>query len=121
MDRKSDTSPADDELIARFLAGEEAAFDLVVQRYRKDIYRIAWRITGNHAEADDLAQETFCRAFTGLRDFRGEASLKTWLSRIATNLSLNLVQSARIARRDETTVETLARTGEAAKIGRAHV
>src|SRR5262249_54734561 len=87
-----------------------------VLRYRRDIYRIAYRITGDHAEADDLAQETFCRAYTALGEFRGDASLKTWLCRIVSNLSLNVVQSARLTRRDGTTVEDLAQAGEAATV-----
>jgi len=111
MDRTADTQPADAELVARFLDGEEAAFDLIVVRHRREVYRLAWRLTGNHAEADDLAQETFCRAYTGLAGFRGDASLKTWLCRIVTNLSLNVVQSARLTRRDGATLEDLERSG----------
>ena len=111
MDHQADQSPADEELIRRFRDGDEASFDLLVLRYRKEIYRIAYRITGDHAEADDLAQETFCRAYTAMHSFRGESSLKTWLCRIVSNLSLNVVQSARVARRDVSTVEGLAQTG----------
>lgn len=111
MDPKADAVPTDDELVGRFRGGEEAAFDTLVLRYRKEVYRIAYRITGDPAEADDLAQETFCRAYAGLNDFRGESSLKTWLCRIVSNLSLNLVQSARVARRDQAEVETLEQAG----------
>ncbi|HZI95277.1 MAG TPA: sigma-70 family RNA polymerase sigma factor [Patescibacteria group bacterium] len=111
MDHQADQSPADEELVRRFCGGDEASFDLLVLRYRKEMYRIAYRITGNHAEADDLAQETFCRAYTALRTFRGESSLKTWLCRIVSNLSLNVAQSARVIRRDAATVEDLARAG----------
>ena len=111
MDHQADQSPADEDLIRRFRDGDEASFDLLVLRYRKEIYRIAYRITGDHAEADDLAQETFCRAYTALHSFRGESSLKTWLCRIVSNLSLNIVQSARVARRDTSTVEGLAESG----------
>src|SRR5574342_52050 len=114
MDRKEETPPSDEEIVRRFLGGETAAFDHLVLKYRKEIYRIAYRITGNHGEADDLAQETFCRAYEGLRGFRGEASLKTWLCRIVSNLSLNEARSARVARRDEATVEDLAEIGDKA-------
>ncbi len=73
MERKSDASSTDEELVARFAAGDDTALDRIVLRHRKEIRRIAYRLTGNHAEGDDLAQETFCRAFTALTSFRGEA------------------------------------------------
>ncbi|HEY3175449.1 MAG TPA: sigma-70 family RNA polymerase sigma factor [Candidatus Polarisedimenticolia bacterium] len=111
MDPKAETLPTDDDLVRRFRLGEEAAFDMLVLRYRKEVYRIAYRITGDHAEADDLAQETFCRAYSALDRFRGESSVRTWLCRIVSNLSLNVVQSARVARRDEVEVEGLAQAG----------
>ena len=105
MDRMAESD--DEDLVRRSREGDGTAFDDIVLRYRKDVYRVAYRLTGDHGEADDLAQETFCRAFTGLRGFRGECSLRTWLCRIATNLSLNVVQSARVTRRETTAVETL--------------
>ncbi len=111
MERPAGAWPTDEELVRRFRGGDEGAFDQIVLRHRKDIYRVAYRITGDHAEADDLAQETFCRAYGSLREFRGEASLRTWLCRIVANLSLNVVCSARVAWRDRTTVEELAESG----------
>ncbi len=98
----------DEDLVRRFKTGDEAAFDEIVLRYRKEIYRIAYRITRDHAEADDLAQETFCRAYRALGEFRGDSSLKTWLCRIVSNLSLNVVQSSRVARREAVTVDDAA-------------
>jgi RNA polymerase sigma-70 factor (ECF subfamily) len=111
------SEPASDEdLTRRARHGDTAAFDILVGRYQKEIYRIARRITGSHAEADDLAQETFCRAWTGLSGFRGDSSFRTWLHRIVSNLSLNVVQSARVARREESSVEELALAGNAATV-----
>jgi len=107
----ADAAPTDEVLVERFQAGEQAAFDRIVLRYRKEIYRIAYRLTGNHAEADDLAQETFCRAFAALPAFRGDASLRTWLCRIVWNLSLNVVSSARVSRREPVGLETLEERG----------
>ena len=101
----------DRQIVARFLQGEESAFDELVRRHRKEIYRLAWRITGSHAEADDLAQETFCRAYQALGEFRGECSLRTWLVRIVTNLSVNVLQSARVARRVDAELDALADSG----------
>lgn len=114
MDRKTEDLPTDDELVGRFRQGDQEAFDLIVLRYRKEIYRIAYRITGNHGEADDLAQETFCRAWLALHEFRGDSTLKTWLCRIVSNLSLNVVQSARVTRWDPKAIETLDQAGDAA-------
>ncbi|QTD48222.1 RNA polymerase sigma factor [Sulfidibacter corallicola] len=88
----------DAALIERFLAGEEAAFAQITMKYRKQVYAIAYRFTRNHAEADDLTQETFIRAFKNLGTFRQEASLKTWLLKICTNLSINMTRSGRITK-----------------------
>ena len=107
MERTTADLPSDDELVRRFRRGDEASFDQLVLRYRKEVYRMAWRITGNHAEADDLAQETFCRAWQALDEFRGDSTIRTWLLRIVSNLSLNVVQSARVSRRDPVAIETL--------------
>lgn len=77
-------------LVERFRRGEREAFDRIVAAYRGDIYRVARRMTGNHEDADDVSQETFLRAYKGLSGFRGDASLKTWLFRIALNLAINV-------------------------------
>jgi RNA polymerase sigma-70 factor (ECF subfamily) len=100
--------PGDAEILGRFREGDETAFDDLVRIYRKDVHRLARRLTRDATEADDLAQETFLRAYRALARFRGDASLRTWLMRIVTNLSLNLVQSARIVRRQEGDVEDAA-------------
>src|SRR5258706_2853985 len=80
----------DGELVARFLRGDEPAFDELVRRHRMGIYRVAHRLLGNHAEADDVSQETFLRAYRALRGFRGDAAFRTWITRIAINLALNV-------------------------------
>src|SRR5258706_16435420 len=100
--------PGDAEILGRFRNGDETAFDDLVRSYQKDVHRLARRLTRDAAEADDLSQETFLRAYRALDEFRGDSSLRTWLMRIVTNLSLNLVQSARIARRDDVEVEAAA-------------
>jgi len=87
--------PGDTELVARARTGDLKAFDLLVTRHRRAAYRIAWRMTGRHQDADDLSQEAFLRAWKGLRTFRGESSFATWLTRIV----MNLASSGRLARR----------------------
>lgn len=88
----------DHALVQAFGQGDETAFPRLVLKYRRQVYGLAYRFTRNHEEADDLAQETFLRAYTHLSSFRGESSFKTWLFRIVTNLSINLSQSSRLAK-----------------------
>ena len=88
----------DQSLIGWFLEGNEEAFSRLVTKYRRQAYSIAYRFTQNHEEADDLTQETFVTAFRKLHTFRGEASFKTWLLRITTNLSINTKKSGRISK-----------------------
>ena len=86
-------SCTDDELVGACLDGRRDAFDLIVTRHQKSVYQICFRFAGNHADASDLSQETFLRAWRGLRSFRRQAALGTWLHRIAVNASLNRVSS----------------------------
>jgi RNA polymerase sigma-70 factor, ECF subfamily len=79
----------DDELIRRFKGGDEAAFAEIVGRYREKILAIAVGVLRNHADAEEIAQDTFIRAHRGLAQFRGDASLATWLHRITLNLARN--------------------------------
>lgn len=81
------TRPTDEELIRAFRAGDDGAFDRWVERHMKRIYSLAYRLTGNHDDADDLAQETFIRAHRGLARFRGDSRPSTWLTRILLNLA----------------------------------
>ena len=88
----------DQTTITAFLAGDEAAFTQLVLKYRKPVYAVAYRFTQNHAEADDLAQEAFLRAYQSLANFRGDSSFKTWILRIVSNLSLNHLKSGRVTK-----------------------
>src|SRR4029453_17776796 len=78
-------------LVAACLAGRTDAFDLIVERHRRPVYQLCYRYVGNHEDASDLAQDVFLRAYRGLRNFRGQSSLSTWLYRIAVNVCLNRV------------------------------
>jgi RNA polymerase sigma-70 factor (ECF subfamily) len=78
-------------LIDACLAGRPGAFDLVVERHRRTVYQLCFRFVGNHEDASDLSQDVFLRAFRGLKSFRGQASLSTWLYRIGVNVCLNRV------------------------------
>jgi RNA polymerase sigma-70 factor (ECF subfamily) len=78
-------------LVDACLAGQPGAFDLIVERHRRSIYLLCYRFVGNHEDASDLSQDVFLRAYRGLRNFRGQSSLATWLYRIGVNVCLNHV------------------------------
>ena len=79
----------DAELVRRFHGGDESAFVEIMTRYREKIFTIALSLLRNHADAEEIAQDTFIRAHRGLVNFRGDSSLATWLHRIAVNLARN--------------------------------
>jgi RNA polymerase sigma-70 factor (ECF subfamily) len=76
--------PGDERAITRFLAGDPSGFEDIVRHYSNMVFSLAARLVGP-AEAEDVVQETFLRAWRGLEKFRGESSLKTWLYAIALN------------------------------------
>ena len=78
-------------LVDACLEGRRDAFDVIVRRHQRQVYRVCYRFVGNHEDASDLAQDVFVRAWRGLRGFKGSSALATWLYRIAVNASLNRV------------------------------
>src|SRR5437764_11464432 len=81
------------QLVSACLAGQREAFDLIVERHRRSVYLLCYRFVGNHEDASDLSQDVFVRAYKGLRSFRGQSSLGTWLYRIGVNVCLNRVSA----------------------------
>jgi RNA polymerase sigma-70 factor, ECF subfamily len=79
----------DRALIVRFVGGDEFAFTEIVARHTGKIYGVAFALLHNHADTEEITQDTFIRAHRGLVNFRGDSSLATWLYRIAVNLSRN--------------------------------
>ena len=79
-------------LVQRFLAGEEAAFERLVERYYQRIDRLAQQVVRHPMAAEDITQEVFLRAYRGLARFRGDASFYSWLYRITINLCLNYLR-----------------------------
>ena len=75
------------ELIARAKDGDREAFDDLVRLTYKDVYTLALRLTGSPDDAADVVQESYIRAFKGLRRFRGDAKFSTWMYRITANCS----------------------------------
>ena len=80
-------------LVEASLAGRSGAFDLIVDRHKRTVYQLCYRFVGNHEDASDLSQDVFIRAFRGLRNFRRQSSLGTWLYRIGVNVCLNHVNA----------------------------
>jgi RNA polymerase sigma-70 factor, ECF subfamily len=87
-----DSEPDDQALVARFQAGDRAAFDLLVRRYQRPIYWLALRYVGNDADAKDVAQRALVQAFVKVGQLRDAASFRSWVYRMAANLSLNVVR-----------------------------
>src|SRR5690348_12123597 len=83
---------ADAALVERYLAGDTTAFDEIMIRYERQIYRVCYRFVENRDDALDLAQDVFVKAFEHLPTFRRESTFKTWLYRIAINHCLNHVR-----------------------------
>jgi RNA polymerase sigma-70 factor (ECF subfamily) len=79
---------AEREAIEACRRGEREAFDRLVLRYQRDVYRLCYRYVNNHEDANDLAQEVFLKAWRAISRFRGESSFSTWLYRIAVNACL---------------------------------
>jgi RNA polymerase sigma-70 factor (ECF subfamily) len=89
---------ADDRaLVEAFLAGHREAFDLIVRRHQRNVYHLCLRFVRQHEDAADLTQDVFVRAFKGLRNFKGDATLGTWLYRVGVNVCLNRVAAKRPA------------------------
>src|SRR6188508_665613 len=72
----------DAALVAASVAGERGAFDVIVERHRRAVYQVCYRFVNNHEDASDLAQDAFVRAWRGLKSFKGQSALSTWLYRI---------------------------------------
>jgi RNA polymerase sigma-70 factor (ECF subfamily) len=77
------------EAVAACQRGEREAFDLLVERYQRDVYRLCYRYVNHHDDAHDVAQEVFIRAYKAIGRFRGDSAFSTWLYRIAVNACLN--------------------------------
>lgn len=82
-------SPSDAELIERCLRKDNAAWDEILERYRRKVFHIAYKFTGRHDQAEDLSQEIFLKIFRSLDKFNREADFSTWLSSVARNYCID--------------------------------
>ena len=87
----------DEELVARSISGDVESFNQLVLRWERPIYALAYRVIGREEEARDVVQETFLRAFRGIKNFRGQAKFSSWVYRIALNLCRDWIRRERRA------------------------
>jgi RNA polymerase sigma-70 factor (ECF subfamily) len=95
---------ADQALVERVQRGDKRAFELLVSKYQRKIFRLLSRLIRDPAEIEDVAQEAFIKAYRALPNFRGESAFYTWLYRIAINTAKNHLVA--MGRRAPTTTET---------------
>jgi RNA polymerase sigma-70 factor (ECF subfamily) len=94
----------DQQLVERVQRGEKKAFDLLVSKYQRKIFRLLSRLIRDPAEVEDVAQEAFIKAYRALPNFRGDSAFYTWLYRIAINTAKNWLVAQ--GRRAPTSTET---------------
>ena len=90
----------DREAILASQRGDRAAFDRLVERHQREIYRLCFRYVNNHEDASDLAQDSFIKAYKAIGRFRGDSAFSTWLYRIAVNTCLNFRSARRMAQEE---------------------
>lgn len=89
------TTLSDEEVVERVLAGDTSLFEILMRRYNQRLFRVARGILADDAEAEDVMQEAYVRAFRELATFRGEARFSTWLTRIACHEALARAEKRR--------------------------
>jgi RNA polymerase sigma-70 factor (ECF subfamily) len=82
---------SDHAICRTVLAGDKDAYGTLVARYSQTVFRVAYRITGNEDDADEVVQETFVRGYQKLAAFEGRSSFATWIYRIASNYALDMI------------------------------
>jgi RNA polymerase sigma-70 factor, ECF subfamily len=93
-------------VLARARQGDSDAFRVLVERHSRAVFRLAYRMTGNEQDAEDVVQESFLRAYRQLGRFQSRANFGTWLYRIVANCSVDLMRSKQ-SRHDQSRVEDL--------------
>src|SRR3979409_2065177 len=97
----------DAAVLARARQGDSEAFSTLVERHSRRAFQLAYRITGNQQDAEDVGQESVIRAYRQLNRFEARAHFATWLHRIVANCSVDLIRSRR-SRHDHTSMDDIA-------------
>lgn len=87
-------SVSDEDLVARFVAGDESAFATLVERYQRRVFGICYRYFGDAATAEDAAQDAFLALYRRASTFKGDAKFSTWMYRVTTNACNDLARKA---------------------------
>jgi RNA polymerase sigma factor RpoE len=90
---KAEAAAEDRELVRKAQAGDMDAYDQLVRKYQERIYGTIYHMTSNHEDAHDLAQETFVKAYSALKNFKGDSGFFTWVYRIAVNKTINFLKT----------------------------
>ena len=96
----------DSAAVARAQEGDGDAYRMLVERHSRGVFRLAYRLTGNQQDAEDVVQETLLKAFRQIKRYESRASFATWLRKIAANCSLDLIRSRKRGQ-DETVMDIL--------------
>ncbi len=104
-------SAGDGLLLAAAAGRDHAAFGEIVNRYNKPVYRLIWRMTGGHADTEDIAQEVFLKLWQNPRQVRDTGALKGWLMRVAANAAID-----RSRKRVDTDIATVPETADTAAL-----
>ncbi len=96
---------SDAEIMLRVKAGDDSAFDHLVEKFRRPLVGFMYRLSRNPAVAEDLAQEVFLRVYRSRRTYKAEARFTTWLYRIATNLAVNHARDTRVERTQSSSLD----------------
>jgi len=92
---RPETYPADEEIVARVLAGDATLFEVLMRRHNTRLYRAVRGILRDEAEVEDVMQQAYLRAYTALREYEGRSAFSTWLVRIGLNEALGRLRSRR--------------------------
>src|SRR5690242_11020263 len=95
VDSAQTIAESDAAAVERTLAGERDAYRILVERHSQNIFRLAYRMTGNRADAEEVVQEAFLRAYQKLGQFAARANFGTWVYRIAANYAIDRMRQRR--------------------------
>jgi RNA polymerase sigma-70 factor (ECF subfamily) len=109
--------PLEVRAVASLQGGDRGAYDYLVSKYMKRVVSVAWNITRNAADAEELAQEAFVKAYETIGRFRSDQPFGPWIYRIVTNLSLDLMKHRTRFRHEEISEDAPARQGDGADVG----
>src|ERR1700741_1572070 len=95
----------DAAVVAQVLAGDKDAFRLLVERHSRSVYRVAYRMTNDREDSEEIVQETFLRAYKSLDRFELRANFGTWLYRIAVNRALDFLSARKVRMQSKDTYQ----------------